>query len=82
MAKGGGYDRGDASVACPYYISSTQKEITCAGGLDPNGKVENKFRTEKKKREYKDRYCRSCYHACSLCKVNDRAQDFERPPSA
>ena len=74
-----GYERGDTSVQCPYYIGSIEKAIICEGGLDPNGKVESRFRTKNKKREYMERYCRSCFGACALCRMNDKALKFERP---
>lgn len=78
----GGYDRGDTSVLCPYYEGSMEKVIVCDGGLDPNGKTECRFRTRNKRREYMERYCRSCFGACPICRQNDAALDFERPPSA
>ncbi len=75
-----GYERGDTSVLCPYYVGSTEKTIICKGGLDPNGRVENKFKNTNRQREYRDGYCRSCFDACALCRNNDRALGFDRPP--
>jgi hypothetical protein len=77
-----GYERGDTSVMCPYYVGKTEKTIICNGGLDPGGKTECKFRTKNKRREYMNRYCRSCFGACPLCRQNDSALNFERPPTA
>lgn len=77
-----GYERGDASVKCPYYVGSMEKAIVCHGGLDQEGKIECRFRTKNKKREYMERYCRSCFGACAVCRINDKANDFKRPPSA
>lgn len=74
-----GYERGDTSIKCPYYVGSRDKAIICQGGLDPDGKVECRFRTMKKMREYRERYCRGVFGVCALCEMNDQAWNFERP---
>lgn len=76
MAKG--YNRDDANILCPYYVCCQDKSILCEGGIDPTGRTETRFHSKDRKREYMVRYCRSCFHACSLCKKNDAENGFER----
>ena len=73
-----GYDRGDASVMCPYYVGCIDRSIICEGGLDCDGKTETRFSSNEKKREYMFLYCRSCYYACSICVKNDEKYGFVR----
>lgn len=77
MAKG--YDRGDSSVRCPYYVGCFEQSILCEGGIDPRGKTETRFKSKERKREYMDKYCRSCFSACSMCRRNDEENGFKRP---
>lgn len=79
---GVGYDRGDASVTCPYYVACVDRSIICEGGIDPGGKTETRFRTKEAKREHMDKCCRGCFAACAICRANDAAYGFVRPPSA
>lgn len=78
----GGYDRGDTSVVCPYYVGCVDRSIVCEGGLDPGGKTETRFKSKDKKREYMDKCCRSCFGACVICRMNDAAHEFQRPPNS
>ena len=73
-----GYERGDTSVRCPYYVGKDEKSIVCMGGLDKDGKTKCCFKSKKKKQEYMEKYCRDCYGACVLCIINDKALDFKR----
>lgn len=73
-----GYDRQDSSVVCPYYESAVEKTIVCEGGMDPQGHTETRFKTKERRREYMEKYCRSCFGACEICKRNDSAHGFTR----
>ena len=77
MAKG--YDRGDSNVRCPYYVGCFEKAILCEGGIDPRGKTETRFHSKECKREYMNKYCRSCFYECSMCRRNDEENKFIRP---
>lgn len=77
-----GYQRGDTSVKCPYYVGGKDKAIVCSGGIDPDGRTECRFRTMSRKKDHMERFCREAYGACPLCRQNDAALHFKRPPSA
>ena len=77
-----GLNRGEASVLCPYYRSSSGKVIECDGGLDPGGVVQNRFKTRKRREKFMESRCCGKYAACALCRANDAAEGFTRPPSA
>lgn len=65
----------DDYAVCPYYKSDERQLIYCEG-VENGTAIHLAFSTLPDLREYKRKYCRSCWRKCRIAEMLNRKYDY------
>ena len=63
-------------VKCPYYRCESQCVIYCEG-VEENSAIHLAFSTPQLRKDYQERFCKSCWKRCLVAESLNRKYDYE-----
>ena len=69
-------NRMDVLVKCPYYKGEEKQMIFCEG-VQEGTAIHLAFDTNSNLKDYKNRFCKGCYHRCLLAEMLNGKWDYD-----